>query len=136
MTNSDYYKIGFTNRNAERRLSDLQTACPCALEIIATLEGSEDQEKELHRLMWKYRTNGGDEWFEFDKATLERIISYDFRLNEHKGSINRASAYDVRSVRGGQFDPTPNSREDVSRSPTAFDDTCHKYPFLVGGGKY
>jgi len=71
MTGSDFYKIGYTSYDdTAGRIRALQTACPCKLEVVATIAGDEAIEREYHRRFWQYRTNGGDEWFEIptDKA--------------------------------------------------------------------
>lgn len=53
-------KIGYS-ANPGRRLAALQTGCPEALQLIATLPGSTRTEHELHRRFASLHVNG--EWF-------------------------------------------------------------------------
>ena len=41
-------KIGFTNKEPLKRLGALQTGNPYELELITTINGEQDLEKELH----------------------------------------------------------------------------------------
>lgn len=55
-------KIGFTRGTAEKRCAELQTGNPRRLVVIATLRGSEQLERDLHRRFSTCRLEG--EWFD------------------------------------------------------------------------
>jgi hypothetical protein len=66
-------KIGFTDVNAEERVSSLQTGCPCKLRVLATAEGSKDTEYSLHQFFAGSRVEG--EWF-YPTQHLMSLISH------------------------------------------------------------
>ena len=69
-------KIGYTESSPESRLSSIQTGNPLKLIIVHIMEGLEQDEKQIHRLLRKFRLNG--EWFDTPKIPeriLELIIS-------------------------------------------------------------
>ena len=69
-------KIGYTESSPESRHSSIQTGNPVKLGIIHLIEGLEQEEKQIHRLLRKFRLNG--EWFDTPKIPekiLELIIS-------------------------------------------------------------
>jgi hypothetical protein len=53
-------KIGYS-ANPKKRIASLQTASPTQLELIRIIEGTKDDEKDLHRKFAKLRIGG--EWF-------------------------------------------------------------------------
>lgn len=57
-------KIGFTERDVEQRLKELQTGCPHKLRTLATMEGNATEEAELHLVLAHLRANG--EWFRLE----------------------------------------------------------------------
>lgn len=56
-----WVKIGFTTSSVQKRAEAIQTGLPFKLEIIATLAGTPDIERQLHRRFAAYRAQG--EWF-------------------------------------------------------------------------
>ena len=68
-----FCKIGFSRR-AEKRLKELQTACPFELSVLAHFVGKErDFESTLHKRAAPYREQG--EWFRIEgrlKAFLDK----------------------------------------------------------------
>jgi hypothetical protein len=65
-------KIGFA-ANVGARLSELQTASPEPLTVLATIEGTLQTEAEVHRYFQAYRLRG--EWFRADVVLLGLIGS-------------------------------------------------------------
>lgn len=78
---TNLYKIGYTSRNDfSLRLNELQntTASPHYLELLLLIDGSEEDEKTIHRALSKFRVSG--EWFEVDVdkmwlVTLSSILN-------------------------------------------------------------
>ncbi len=64
-------KIGYSASSVERRLSTLQTAHHEKLSLLASMEGSQSQEQEIHRRFQFYRLKG--EWFNPDPIILNFI---------------------------------------------------------------
>lgn len=54
-------KIGYTSGEVEKRLKSLQTGHPYKLQVLATMPGSRDDEKNLHERFASSRLSG--EWF-------------------------------------------------------------------------
>lgn len=54
-------KIGYTSGEVEKRLNSLQTGHPYKLQVLATMPGSRDDEKNLHERFASSRLSG--EWF-------------------------------------------------------------------------
>lgn len=65
-----YFKVGIST-NLPLRISDIQTACPFKLALIALRPGHRKEEKALHKQMEKFRTNG--EWFQDVPLTRESL---------------------------------------------------------------
>jgi hypothetical protein len=71
---SNTCKIGYSKAPAER-LRQLQTSNHSKLELTINVEGSQAEEKQLHKKYAHLRLNG--EWFQFDQAMvtdLENIV--------------------------------------------------------------
>ena len=132
MRGSDYYKIGYTGRDVLQRVSDLQTGCPEPLDVIATLEGDEALEYEMHRRFWQYKTQGGDEWFCIPSEIMK---GFEHVKQENPSPVGGPSAFDVRPLRGRQCDPATAGREDVPRRAKAFDRSGHQSVFIAIGGE-
>jgi hypothetical protein len=66
-------KIGFTAGDPSRRLTMLRTGCPCDLVLLATMDGDETVERELHIRFAEYRSRG--EWFYFCPPLRELVAS-------------------------------------------------------------
>jgi hypothetical protein len=56
-----FYKIGFTSKNPENRLKQLQTSCPVKLELAKVFNGCRKDERRLHDYLDCARVEG--EWF-------------------------------------------------------------------------
>ena len=126
MLDTDYYKVGYTSKaDAEKRLAALQTGCPRKLSVIAIGDGNENDESVIHLSIWKYKTDGGDEWFELPEDEANIIITRLGEINHGNNQVQRsfsgASAFDVRSVCRGQQYKTTDRGEDVSIEGSAFD---------------
>jgi hypothetical protein len=67
------YKIGYTQRDPEQRLMELQTGNPETLMIIKTYKSSKahEIEKILHRKYQIYKTQG--EWFELPPKEIPQF---------------------------------------------------------------
>jgi hypothetical protein len=59
---SDFYKIGFAT-DVKKRLAALRTACPFALKLLATRDGTIGIEQSIHAHLRKHHVRG--EWFQF-----------------------------------------------------------------------
>lgn len=66
-------KIGYTDRDPQIRLKELQTGNPEKLELIAVSNGSRYQERKIHKTLKKWRCKGGTEWYEPIELLLEYI---------------------------------------------------------------
>jgi hypothetical protein len=60
----DVVKIGFSDSHPDQRLKSLQTGCPSRLSLLAFVEGSQREERHLHRIFSNLRTHG--EWFRLE----------------------------------------------------------------------
>src|SRR3990167_2992611 len=114
---SNYYKIGYTaSDDIQNRLSSLQTANPRRLIVIGILEsGTEQDERKLHARLLDHKTDGGEEWFALDDALLSEVMKEfsNERQNQYSRPIEGPSAFDVRQVRGRQFNSASDDGEDV-----------------------
>lgn len=64
-------KIGYTERNVDKRIAEMQTGHPHKLELLASLSGNMEFEKSLHRKFGAMRIRG--EWFMPDPALIQYI---------------------------------------------------------------
>lgn len=69
----DHIKIGFTRGTPEKRLKGLSTASPFPVELVASMPGSQELERELHERFGEFHTKG--EWFVFSDPIREYIAS-------------------------------------------------------------
>lgn len=69
----DRVKIGYTNRDPEERLRDLQVGCPVPLRVLASFAADQCTEGQLHSLFEDSWSHG--EWFKIT-ARLLRLIGY------------------------------------------------------------
>ena len=130
MRGTTYVKIGYTSRDEiEFRLNELQTGCPRRLEIAALIDGDESIESDLHRQAWQYRTDGGQEWFDLSAEVINKLLEGQSGKQSYSSAIGGTSPYDVRPVRGGQYDPAADDGKDVSDARTAFDHARYQ-PFF------
>jgi hypothetical protein len=65
-----YFKIGFTSRTPEFRESTLQAEDP-DIEVLASVEGTTDDEVALHHRFRDFRLRG--EWFELPKSVVKDL---------------------------------------------------------------
>jgi hypothetical protein len=72
---SNFWKIGYTAKSAESRLRNLKTGSPRALIVYTQFPGEAYDEKILHNLLFSYHTDGGDEWFEAERAIIDNAIN-------------------------------------------------------------
>ena len=73
-------KIGFS-LDPNKRLKQLQTACPHKLVMLGTVDGDTDNEAALHKIAENWRMHG--EWFRADKDLLkwvDRIVGAPLKL--------------------------------------------------------
>jgi hypothetical protein len=76
-------KIGYTEREPEKRVKNMQTGNPFPLAVLATMPGRKGTEAYLHEVFAPVRLSG--EWFELS-PTLEAFIA---SLNRTEGSFTR-----------------------------------------------
>lgn len=94
-------KIGFTDRDVESRLRELQTANPEPLKIIRVIPGDEHVEQKYHLRYWQYNKSG--EWFDLPENIIQEIEQIeDERHDYHQRPASGDSAFDVRPVCRGQ----------------------------------
>jgi hypothetical protein len=76
---TDRIKIGYSV-DPEQRLNKLQTGSPIELELVAKWKGTDQDERELHRILAEFRAQG--EWFRLSpQETRQRVDGY-FRAIE------------------------------------------------------
>ena len=137
MVGTNYYKIGYTSRgDMAGRLAELQTACPRRLEVVATIEGTEATEAEMHLLYWQYRTDGGAEWFEIPPDKAKGFDNGNAEQGQYRGAVGGASAFDVRPLRRRQQYAVADPRKDVPGDGWGADDARPKHSFVTRLGKY
>lgn len=131
MLDTKYYKVGYTSKKtAADRLAALQTGCPRKLILLAEGEGSEKDEANIHLEIWRYRTDGGDEWFELPDDVANIIKCKIGVMNGHnkiQRSFSGATPLDVRPLCGRQQHQVTVKRENVSGQPTAHDNASTKH---------
>lgn len=55
-------KIGVTGDNPRKRMVKIQSDCPWPVKLLGAIEGTVSQEKQIHLVLARYKTQG--EWFE------------------------------------------------------------------------
>lgn len=58
-----YLKVGYTNRDINKRIKSIQTGCPFELELVEIKRGSKDKEKQIHSLLAGHKSKIRGEWF-------------------------------------------------------------------------
>lgn len=66
----DFVKIGRT-RNIKRRIDQTQVHCPFPIQLIGTIEGDKDVEREIHDMFKPYQSTG--EWFNLTPEVREKL---------------------------------------------------------------
>ena len=131
MSDTRYYKVGYTsNATAASRLAALQTGCPRRLILLAEGEGSEKDEAIIHLEIWKYHTDGGDEWFELPDDVADNLTAKIGVMNGNskiQRSFSGSSPVDVRQVRGGQQYKITIERKDVLGQKSMHDNASTKH---------
>ena len=64
-------KIGTTQFNPHRRMVKIQSDCPWPVHLIGAIEGTVAQEKQIHLVLGKFRTQG--EWFNPHPVVLAAV---------------------------------------------------------------
>jgi hypothetical protein len=66
------YKTGYTSRWVRKRMAELQTGCPHALELVGCIPGNKNQERAIHRQFINCKTQfGGKEWYHYNDKLLK-----------------------------------------------------------------
>lgn len=94
--NTNLYKIGFTDRDYEKRLNELQTGCPHDLTLVLWLDGTQEEERSLHDKLNGFRFKR--EWFELDfNSILVMLFSLLLKRRVRFSQINaKSKAYKDR----------------------------------------
>lgn len=127
---TDYYKIGYTSRNSERRLQELQTGNPRMLEVVATIDGDENKERLLHHRYAHLMSDARNEWFKLTDNHVKDILNSEQDLQD-TGSVIRSSPFDVRQVRWRQRHDASAGRKDVPKTRWAIDHASPKHFFYA-----
>lgn len=104
-------KIGFSN-DVERRLRDLQCACPEELEIIACWKGTMAEEQAIHAKLNDHRQHR--EWFSPSDEVLALIKAKD---QSYPGRIKGKLAIDTSKVDWIEFWTNCRLAEEAKRQP-------------------
>ena len=73
ISDGEFIKIGYTDRDVESRLKSLQTGNPKKLVLLGQMDGNESKEAELHEQFKALRANG--EWFKSSSVLIRYIKS-------------------------------------------------------------
>jgi len=135
MEETEYYKIGYTDNPIELRISGLQTGNPEPLIVRALFENmTTTDEKLIHSQLLEYKTRGGEEWFKLPAEVVADLIRTGENYNGNESysvPTFRTSAFDVRQIRGGQYNNTSERREDVPDGGSPFDNARDQPVFPV-----
>lgn len=64
-------KIGFTGFNPRKRMVKIRSDCPWPVRLLGAIEGTVSQEKQIHLVLSRYKTQG--EWFEPHPIVLAAV---------------------------------------------------------------
>lgn len=64
-------KIGSTGDNPRKRMVKIQSDCPWPVRLLGAIEGTVSQEKQIHLVLSRYRTQG--EWFEPSEIVMAAV---------------------------------------------------------------
>lgn len=64
-------KVGTTGDNPRKRMVKIQSDCPWPVTLIGAIEGTVSQEKQIHLVLSRFRTQG--EWFEPHPVVLAAV---------------------------------------------------------------
>ena len=99
----EYIKIGYTAQCVKKRMSALQTGNPYDIEVIATVEGTLKQEKEVHRSLksvferLKVFNNPVNEWYPGKNPIIKAFIcnTINIGINYAVENINSIFHWDI-----------------------------------------
>lgn len=74
---TEYVKIGYTS-DILSRLSGLQVSCPIKLSLLGLIDGTIEDEQDLHKKFIQLKTSG--EWFKYTSEMEDFIQSLDRNL--------------------------------------------------------
>lgn len=63
-------KIGVTEQNIKRRLSQIKSANPSEIILLGFIEGGSKEEKQIHKIFDRFRLSRGKEWFKYDCSMI------------------------------------------------------------------
>ena len=112
-TDTDYYKIGYTSRNLERRLAELQTGNPRRLVIVGAFEGGTFEEQKLHNKYAHRLTPVRNEWFKLSANDVKGILESVRSDVSYSSSNIGSSATSFRPIRRRQQHDLAGGGEDV-----------------------
>lgn len=72
-TNGENIKIGFTKNSVEKRLKQLNTGNDYQLYCLGYFQGTQKEEKSLHRKFSNFRIRNNGEWFYPDDTLLDYL---------------------------------------------------------------
>lgn len=105
-----HIKIGYTSDdNPEARKRALQTGSSSGLTVLATMPGSMEDEKALHRRFAKWRVVG--EWFSPHPEILKLISQ-----NQHQQQVDFRSIWPLKIYLAGKINTQFDWRMDILRS--------------------
>ena len=91
-------KIGFSEKNPNQRLSDFQTGNSNKLILLGYIEGTYQDESNLHKEFSKERIRIENEWFESSSRLVNRIKDLlEKSLDDKKSSIEDLKTYGSQS---------------------------------------
>ena len=101
-----YYKIGYSKskESLQGRVKSLQTGCTVKIEVVKTIEGTLDDEKQVHESFNLCREEG--EWFKFNDFVLKKVCEYMKKLeNENNKNFITIKEYDYRIKEHDKYKP-------------------------------
>lgn len=70
---TEMYKVGFTRRDPEKRMAELQAYSPVRLELFGAARGTYQDEQRWHRAMTDFASHG--EWYFISDSVLRDIAN-------------------------------------------------------------
>lgn len=119
-----HIKIG-TADDPYKRIGQLQTGNPRQLIIVATIDGDETKERELHRKFASQRI-GQTEWFNLSQDDLDNLTKGNDDEYKNSSPFAGDSPFDIRQVFGGQQNTITSKGEVIPRPQSGFDYPCDK----------
>ena len=132
MSETNYFKIGYTANSVKARVRSLQTGAPRKLAVYAVCELGDAWllERRMHQDLFDCKTDGGEEWFELEPANLDAYLErlekeYDrewfTRCDTATDQVKGLYSNYVRQVPRRQRDKASSGGEDVllARHPSS-----------------